>query len=44
MLLYGKSIQEHFLLKETYQTDRAEYLEFAQTVQTLLENESNDEK
>lgn len=30
--------------KETYQTDCAEYLEFAQAVQTLLEDESNDEK
>ena len=30
--------------KETYQKDRAEYLEFAQAVQALLEDESNDEE
>lgn len=32
--------------RETYQTDRAEYLKFAQTVQTLLkeEEEANDKK
>ena len=30
--------------KETYQKDRAEYLEFAQAIQALLEGESNDEE
>lgn len=28
--------------RETYQNDRAEYLNFAQSVRTLLEDESND--
>lgn len=29
--------------RETYQSDRAEYLHFAQTVKTLLEDEDHDE-
>ena len=29
--------------RETYRSERAEYLAFAQTVKTLLEDESNDE-
>ena len=28
--------------RETYQNDRAEYLNFAQSVRTLLEDENND--
>ncbi len=28
--------------RETYQSDRAEYLQFAQSVRTLLEDENND--
>ena len=30
--------------RETYQKDRAEYLQFAQSVKTLLEDDKNDEK
>ena len=30
--------------RETYQKDRAEYLEFAQSVRTLLEDESDDKE
>ena len=30
--------------RETYRNDRAEYLQFAQTVQTLLEDENDDGK
>ena len=29
--------------RETYQSDRAEYLQFAQSVRTLLEDENHDE-
>ena len=29
--------------RETYRTDRAEYLQFAQSVRTLLEDENHDE-
>ena len=30
--------------RETYQNDRAEYLSFAQSVRTLLDDERNDEE
>ena len=30
--------------RETYQNDRVEYLKFAQSVRTLLEDESNDKE
>ena len=42
----GGPPRKHYKLtelgRETYQNDRAEYLNFAQSVRTLLEDENND--